>query len=152
MLSSVEAAGLSLPPQAKRYVELVLIARGASKALALRSALCRYIAALQEVQTWAKHLDERLKELLEPDTLSETAISAGLHLHCTRHLLVIKGMLPVLEEMLRWLEPISEMRADATRLFVSGARGAAAFVPRGFPDLLAKHRSSLGGHREVSLM
>ncbi|CAL1142046.1 unnamed protein product [Cladocopium goreaui] len=138
MLCSIEATGLRLPPRALLYVELVLIARGASKAC-----------------DWAKRLEERFKELLEPSStsLSSTAISAGLHLHGTRHLLMIKGMLPVLEEMLRWLEPISEMRADDARLFVSGSRGAAAFVPRGFPDLLARHRSAicLGGHREAML-
>eukprot|EP00931_Biecheleriopsis_adriatica_P108516 TRINITY_DN82840_c0_g1_i1.p1 TRINITY_DN82840_c0_g1~~TRINITY_DN82840_c0_g1_i1.p1 ORF type:complete len:694 (+),score=148.12 TRINITY_DN82840_c0_g1_i1:34-2115(+) len=167
LLSSVEASGIKLPASAARYVELVLVARGASKALALRSALLRYIAALRQVTAEAEEVEQQLlvllgtSEALPPDKeeqrelrpLNGTAHSAGLHLHCTRHLLVLKGMVPVLSEMLRWLEPIADMRSDAGRLFVSGSRGAAAFVPRGFPDLLARHRAALasGGHREAML-
>ncbi|CAJ1363666.1 unnamed protein product [Effrenium voratum] len=134
LLAAVQA-GLQLPQQAARYIELVLIARGAAKALAIRLALRRYIAALREVEARASTLEQKLKVLAGEDPfatpLTDTAVSAGLHLHSRRHLLVIKGMLPVVSEFLRWLDPIADMRSDASRLFVSGSKGAAAFVPRG---------------------
>ncbi|CAE8599730.1 unnamed protein product [Polarella glacialis] len=143
---AVEVAGLQLPGP-------VLIARGCSKAVAIRSALQRYCAALRQAVAEAEDLAKQLEALLggkaecgrvsdaELDgrtSFSGTAVSAGLHLHCTRHLLVLKGMRPVLAEMLRWLAPMVELRGDSARSFVSGSRGAAAFVPRGFPDILGK--------------
>lgn len=147
---------LQLPANALHYLELVLIARGAVKATALKGALHRYINALREVEEEALRLERRLSALLkgggyDSEYLSDTALSAGLHLHAARHLLVLQGMLSVMSELLRWLDPIADIRSDASRLFVSGARGAAAFVPRGFPDVLARHRAARGGHREAML-
>ncbi|CAK9010297.1 unnamed protein product [Durusdinium trenchii] len=150
ILSSVKAAGLELPARADDYLRLVLVARGASKALALRSALGRYVEALRSASERAKRLGEQLEELASK-SWHGSAISAGLHLHCTRHMLVLQGLRPVLAEMLRWLEPIQEMRADGERLFVSGAKGAAAFVPRGFGDLLAPHRAAVKRFRPLML-
>eukprot|EP00439_Symbiodinium_sp_Y106_P024433 s7257_g2.t7 len=153
---------LQLPANALHYLELVLIARGAVKATALKGALRRYITALREVEEQALGLERRLSALLKGDGydsaeyLSDTAVSAGLHLHGARHRLVLQGMLSVMSELLRWLDPIADIRSDASRLFVSGARGAAAFVPRGFPDVLARpawrrHRAARGEHREAML-
>ncbi|CAE8647499.1 unnamed protein product, partial [Polarella glacialis] len=168
LLKAVEVAGLQLPGPALQYLRLVLIARGCSKAVAIRSALQRYCAALRQAVAEAEDLAKQLEALLggkaecgrvsDADldgrtSFSGTAVSAGLHLHCTRHLLVLNGMRPVLAEMLRWLAPMVELRGDSARSFVSGSRGAAAFVPRGFPDILGKHRNAAAGrgHREAML-
>lgn len=87
-----------------------------------------------------------LKNLLDCP-ISESSISAGLHLFCEKYWRMMSGVVLVLPEMLQWLEPISAIRNDAERLFVSGARGAAAFVPRGFSDLLRPYRVKSREHR-----
>lgn len=78
-------------------------------------------------------------------------MSAGLHLFCEKYWRSMKGVLQVLPEMLQWLEPIAAMRAGAERLFVSGSSGAAAFVPRGFSDLLGPYRAAVREHRGAML-
>ncbi|CAE8663212.1 unnamed protein product, partial [Polarella glacialis] len=125
----------------------VLIARGCSKAVAIRSALQRYCAALRQAVAEAEDLAKQLEALLggkaECGRVSDAELDGR------------KGMRPVLAEMLRWLAPMVELRGgDSARSFVSGSRGAAAFVPRGFPDILGKHprhrNAAAGrGHREA---
>eukprot|EP00928_Gymnodinium_smaydae_P045933 TRINITY_DN30578_c0_g1_i1.p1 TRINITY_DN30578_c0_g1~~TRINITY_DN30578_c0_g1_i1.p1 ORF type:complete len:725 (+),score=86.55 TRINITY_DN30578_c0_g1_i1:47-2221(+) len=167
LLDSVATAGLGLPSSATRYLELVFISRGACKAVTIRQALRRYCHALRETVQVSEDILRDVKMLLginetpasdqieyeKLQPLHGTAIAAGLHLHCNKHQLMIEGMVPVMREMLKWLDPIAAVRADSERAFVSGSRGAAAFVPRGFPDLLSRHRlaSRSGCHREAML-
>merc|ERR1712107_453451 len=140
------STGLDLPENALRYIELVLIARGAAKALALRSALRRYCAALRQVAEGAEKTRSDLRNLLDCPS-SETSISAGLHLFCEKYWRMMSGVVLVLPEMLQWLEPIAAIRNDADRLFVSGAKGAAAFVSHGFSDVLRPYRAKAREHR-----
>jgi len=150
LLASVERAGLALPASALRYVELVLISRGSTKALAIRDALKRYCGALQQAEGEAQEVLQELKRLMDTPS-SETAISAGLHLHCEKYWRTMTGILAVLPELLQWLQPIAAARGGAERLFVSGSRGAAAFVPRGFPDFLKPYRAVVARHRGAML-
>mmetsp|Transcript_3686 Transcript_3686/g.13616 ORF Transcript_3686/g.13616 Transcript_3686/m.13616 type:complete len:666 (-) Transcript_3686:106-2103(-) len=146
LLKAIKSTGLPLPRAALRYIELVLIARGMSKAMTLRTTLRRYCVALRQVQASAEEVRADLRNLLDCQP-SETSASAGLHSFCEKYWRMMSGVVAVVPEMLQWLEPISELHGDAERLFVSGAKGAAAFVPRGFSDLLQPYRAFAKEHR-----
>jgi len=150
LLASVDAALPGLPKVARRYVELVFVARGASKALTIQASLERYRAALQRAASEAEEISAELKAMLEAPH-SESVISAGLHFHADKHQRLLSGMLPVMREMLRWLKPISAARDGDDRIFVSGSRSATAFVPSGFADLLGPYRAKVGEHRGAML-
>jgi len=64
---------------------------------------------------------------------------------------ILKGMVAVIHETLKWLRPIASMHGGDSRLFVSGARGATAFVPKDFADLLGPYRAVVAKHRGVML-
>lgn len=152
LMAAVEGAGL--PEPARRYVELVLIARGAAKAMAIRSALRRYCGALREVVAGAEVALAEATALRNSGAESAAggaALSPGLRLFAEKYARLLSGVLPVVSEMLRWLGPIAELRHGSERRFVSGSRGAAAFVPRGFPDVMRPFRAAVALHRGAML-
>eukprot|EP00927_Polykrikos_kofoidii_P059829 TRINITY_DN54952_c0_g1_i1.p1 TRINITY_DN54952_c0_g1~~TRINITY_DN54952_c0_g1_i1.p1 ORF type:complete len:653 (-),score=94.80 TRINITY_DN54952_c0_g1_i1:68-2026(-) len=151
LMNTLDVPEVGLAKSALRYVELVLIARGASKALAVREALRRYCKALREVVAEASKVVNDLVNLVDSASTSTSSISAGLLVHCEKHQRLLKGVVAVVPEMLRWLEPIAACRGDSERLFVSGASGAAAFVPSGFRDLLQPYRTVARIHRDSML-
>ncbi|CAK0883574.1 unnamed protein product [Prorocentrum cordatum] len=146
LMAAVEGACLGLPGPAVRYVELVLtscasptIARGAAKAMAIRSALRRYCGALGEVVAGAEEALAEAAALRAGSDPESSALSPGLRLFAQKYARLLSGVLPVVREMLRWLGPSPKTRSGrhgSERRFVSGSRGAAAFVPRGFPDMM----------------
>jgi len=136
----------SLPPLARCYLERVFIARGASKALNIGTALARYRAALKQVSEEVDQVLAALRGLVDTPPADSTA-AAGLNLTAEKHWRTLRGMRDVMQEMMRWLQPIAAARSGDSRIFVSGSRGAAAFVPRGFADLLGPYRSTVAKHR-----
>lgn len=146
LLASVKSSGATLTEPALRYVQTVLIARGAAKAFAIRSILKKYTSALERVEEESRDVAQALRKIVECPS-SKTSISAGLHLFAEKYLRVLKGSSAVITEMLRWLKPISDLHGDSARLFVSGSRGATAFVPHGFADILSPYRILVGEHR-----
>jgi len=150
LLAAIGSSGLLLPESALSFVKLVLIARGATKALSIRQALGRYSLALQSATAGVRSVQAELRSLLDAPT-TETAVSAGLHLHTEKHWRTMTGIMRTLPPLVEWLEPIAQLQRGANRIFVSGARGAAAFVPRGFPDLLQPYRAVVAKHRNAML-
>lgn len=148
---TIATAVPDLPAQAAHYVELVYVARGVVKALVVRRALKKYIGALAEVAADTDHALTSLQQLQAETGPSESSRRAGLHLHAERHGRALQGVNAVVPEMLRWLRPIAEHTANEERLFVSGSRGAAAFVPRGFPDFLKPYREVVRANRGAML-
>ena len=129
-------------------MELVLIARGASKALTLRTALMWYCGALRKVLAESKDVVTALEKYTGP---GPSDASIGFQNHADKHWRIMSHVVVAVAEMVTWLETIATARYGCERLFVSGARSCAAFVPPGFRDLLGAHRSVAIEHRSVMI-
>jgi len=132
-------SSLPWPPHVREFVRMVLVCRGADKALRIRDELVRVLASLERCilqadaalahvaglptpEETARQLEE--KHVLPGDEVSgqdpsRAAMAAAMQRQ--RHFNLLTGCMAPLRETLHWLKAIEEAAAsDSGRLFVAG--------------------------------
>ena len=148
------------PDHALAYLRAVLIARGAAKALSIRSETAAFLTHLSRVaEDFAKAAaalrinSRRVEDVLVEDvgavggrfvtreSCSASSLDAlSLAGKCDKYLNLLDGCVPVLENLATWVRRVVE--DPSARVFVAGDSGAADFIPEGFDvgAIIASHR------------